>query len=65
LHFGHSVFVVVVVVVERFIVNKVCAAGSKANYKIVPLTKCNKYLHSGKNEITVNILYITAVKRSK
>jgi hypothetical protein len=41
--------------VERFIVKEVGTACLKKNHKIVPLTNWNKYLHSGKSEITANI----------
>jgi hypothetical protein len=37
---------------KRFIAEKVCTAFSRTNYKIVPLTNLNKYLHNG---IIVNI----------
>jgi hypothetical protein len=39
----------------RRIAKKVCAACSRTNYKIVPMTNLDKYLHNGKSEINVNI----------
>jgi hypothetical protein len=40
---------------ERFIAKKVCTAGSRTNYKTVPLTNLNKYLYEGKCEINLNV----------
>jgi len=40
---------------ERFIEKKVCTACPRTNYKIVPLTNLNEYLHNGKSGIKANI----------
>jgi len=37
------------------ITQKICKACSRTSYKIVPLTKMNKYLHYDTSETEVNI----------
>ena len=40
---------------KRLIAQKVCTACSRTNYKIVPFTKLNKYLHYDTSETEVNV----------
>jgi len=51
---------------KRFIAKEVCTACSRTGYKIVPLTKLNKYSLNETSETEVNInKEMTAVKNSK
>jgi hypothetical protein len=40
---------------KMFITKKVCTACTRTSYKVVPLTKWNKYLHTDKGETEMHI----------